>query len=107
MAILVITTQVRENYGAHNWNGEGECPQYWKCKGGSEYKVLDIDVSRAKEIFQAVVGRVTHSDDYYEEWATDWFVEDDEWLSWSERGQLEYEGEIVFPEPTIDWQECG
>lgn len=35
---LVITTQVYENYGAHNWDGTGECPQYWKAKGGNEYQ---------------------------------------------------------------------
>jgi len=34
---IVLWTEIRENYGAHNWDGEGECPQYWKCKGGSEY----------------------------------------------------------------------
>jgi hypothetical protein len=36
---FVVTTQVRENYGAHNWDGNGECPQYWKFKGGNEYLV--------------------------------------------------------------------
>lgn len=35
---LVIQTQVYENYGAHNWDGTGECPQYWKAKGGNEYQ---------------------------------------------------------------------
>ena len=40
--MLVITTQLQENYGAHNWDGEGACPQYWKMKGGSEYKILGI-----------------------------------------------------------------
>jgi hypothetical protein len=39
MAILVIDTQFMENYGAHDWDGEGACPQYWKMKGGSSYKV--------------------------------------------------------------------
>jgi hypothetical protein len=29
---LLITTQYMENYGAHDWNGEGACPQYWKMK---------------------------------------------------------------------------
>lgn len=39
---LVISTQIRENYGAHDWDGEGECPQYWKCKGGEVYVVRDL-----------------------------------------------------------------
>ena len=34
---LVIYTQFRENYGAHDWDGEGECPQRWKYKGGDTY----------------------------------------------------------------------
>ena len=104
MAILVISTQVFENYGAHNWDGEGECPQYWKAKGGSDYKVLDIDVNRAKEIFERVRGQVEEDNDYYQVSVIDWFVESDEWMSWFEKSQLEYEGEVRFPEPTIDWQ---
>lgn len=38
---LVATYQYYENYGAHNWDGEGECPQYWKAKGGEEQVVLE------------------------------------------------------------------
>ena len=34
MVMLVIRTQIHENYGAHDWDGTGECPQYWKAKGG-------------------------------------------------------------------------
>ena len=36
---LVIHTQFKENYGAYDWDGKGECPQYWKFKGGSTYVV--------------------------------------------------------------------
>ena len=34
---LVISTQFKENYGAHDWDGTGECPQYWKFKGGDTF----------------------------------------------------------------------
>lgn len=34
---VVVMTQCAENYGAHDWNGVGQCPQYWKMKGGNEY----------------------------------------------------------------------
>ena len=34
---LQITTQYEENYGAHDWNGEGQCPQYWKNKGSQVF----------------------------------------------------------------------
>jgi len=33
---VVVRTQVWENYGAHSWDGQGECPQYWKAKGGRD-----------------------------------------------------------------------
>ena len=31
--LLHIETQLEENYGAHDWNKEGTCPQAWKPKG--------------------------------------------------------------------------
>ena len=42
MQTLVIQTQYKENYGAHDWDGKGECPQYWKFKGGSTYFVTNL-----------------------------------------------------------------
>ena len=46
MSKLLITTQVYENYGAHDWDGVGECPSYWKAKGGSDYVVKKINVNK-------------------------------------------------------------
>jgi hypothetical protein len=40
---LVIHTQFKENYGAHTWDGEGECPQYWKFKGGETFVLPGVD----------------------------------------------------------------
>jgi len=40
---IIIFTQDMENYGAHTWNGEGECPQRWKYKGGSTYVIRNVD----------------------------------------------------------------
>jgi hypothetical protein len=40
---LIIDTQIKENYGAHAWDGKGECPQYWKFKGGNTYVVENVD----------------------------------------------------------------
>ena len=42
---LVIHTQFKENYGAHDWDGR-ECPQYWKFKGGSTY-VVEASLNQA------------------------------------------------------------
>jgi len=37
---LHIWTQDHENYGAHDWDGVGECPSYWKAKGGADFFVV-------------------------------------------------------------------
>lgn len=60
---LVIQTQVYENYGAHNWDGKGECPQYWKAKGGHEYQtpaVYTIYDSGNAEIEREIINRYRH-----------------------------------------------
>lgn len=47
--VVVITTRVRENYGAHDWDGEGECPQHWKYKSGHTY-VLEAGEAYREDI---------------------------------------------------------
>ena len=58
--ITTVTTQYRENYGAHNWDETGECPQYWKNKGGETY-VLYPSVNVAD--FEKAI---SHRNDYSE-----------------------------------------
>lgn len=42
--LVNIYAQIEENYGAHNWDGQGECPQYWKKKGTQMFQVnIDVD----------------------------------------------------------------
>ena len=102
--MLVIRTQVHENYGAHDWDGKGECPQYWKAKGGSEYKVLGLPVDvDFQEVFNIARSSVEISDNYFEEYVIDWSIENDRYLSQFEKDQLEYDGEIIFPEPTLQY----
>jgi hypothetical protein len=108
MAILVIDTQFMENYGAHDWDGAAECPQYWKYKGGSSYKVqvdFDKDYEWAEvyvdRILDKVAAEVEHDSDYSREYILGWHLEDDDWLSQFEKSQLEYDGEILYPEPTL------
>lgn len=104
MAMLVIRTQYRENYGAHDWNGEGECPQYWKSKGGSEYKVLGVPLNCDFEEIVSLAD-VEKSNDYCQEYIIDWSVESDDYLSWFEKSQLELDGEITIKEPEIDYSD--
>lgn len=93
---LLITTQVYENYGAHDWDGEGACPQYWKAKGGNDYVVRNIDVNCASEIFAAVRSQCEEDNEGYREHVLDWEVVADDYLTEFERSQLEYEGRIAY-----------
>ena len=102
--ILVIRTQFMENYGAHDWDGTGECPQYWKMKGGSEYKITGVPLNID---YTAVVkaADVEYSNDGAQEYIMDWSLEADDYLSWFEKSQLEYDGDIGIKEPTMDYNE--
>jgi hypothetical protein len=66
---LVIHTQFCENYGAHDWDGKGLCPQYWKNKGGDTY-VVECNLEQAQDAgFYAAVDRcIEHRSDYSEEY---------------------------------------
>jgi hypothetical protein len=44
---LIVQTGYRENYGSHDWDGKGECPQYWKNKGGEEVQVATLSLEEA------------------------------------------------------------
>ncbi len=98
MAMLVIQTQTLENYGAHDWNGEGECPRHWKAKGGSEYKVLGVDPnSDLAALVRSLRPHVEKDDHYWREYVIDWSVESDDYLTWFEQSQLDHDGKISYP----------
>ena len=76
---LVATLQYRENYGAHNWDGTGECPQYWKNKGGTEQviatglTVAEVTELGSEGLRQLVAEKVTEEDnDYVQTYLLDW-----------------------------------
>ena len=104
--MLVIRTQFMENYGAHDWDGPGECPQYWKMKGGSEYKITNVPLNID---YQEVVSmaNVERDNEYCREYILDWSMEADDYLSWFEKSQLEYDGSIACKEPTIEYSELN
>ena len=110
---LVISTQCRENYGAHDWDGQGSVPQYWKNKGGSEYIVDDIehfvaidDDFFAKNIqsivYDYIAQKIEQKSDYFEETIINYSIEDNDYMPEFEKSQLEYEGSIRFYEPRLD-----
>ena len=67
---IVITSQVLENYAAHDWDGRGECPQHWKCKFGYTYIVSNVDIALAKDgnFWDKLSDQVEVSDDYFHEY---------------------------------------
>ena len=101
---LLITTQIDENYGAHDWDGKGECPQYWKSKGGMDYVVENFsDFSQVTETVTALRGQIECDNAGYREQIIDWEVVADDYLTEYEKAQLEYEGVIRFPSKVLEW----
>lgn len=104
--ILVITTQHYENYGAHDWDGEGECPQHWKAKGGNQIKITDIPKSVSEEtLHHLAVDAFSEFNDYFEVSVLGVHFESDDWMSEFEKSQLEWEGSITFYEPKFTHKE--
>lgn len=99
--MIVLHTQYRENYGTP------ETP-YWKNKGGSEYKIINVNPNaNFQEVVDKIISNpfITYSHSWCEQYLLDWSVEDDSYLSWFEKSQLEYDGEIVYKETEIDYEE--
>ena len=79
---IVIQTQVRENYGAHTWDGKGACPQYWKFKGGNTYVVPNLTVAQTLKIKDQGIPTLTalleERSEGFEEYVVDWSIQDDD-----------------------------
>lgn len=109
---LIITTQHRENYATHDWDGTGEAPQGWKFKGGTTYVFEGDDyltLETAGKIMWDISKLVTQFDDYIEEYVIEWKLEDDEWVSPFERDQIsgDYANGSVYFDPRITRDENG
>jgi hypothetical protein len=98
MAKLLITTQVYENYGAHDWDGEGECPDYWKAKGGSDYVIKNVDECDMVDIIvDRVRDQIEMDNEVFREYIIGYRIVADDYMTEFERDQLEYEGVVRFP----------
>ena len=64
--IYIALYQTYENYGSHDWDGTGECPQYWKAKGGHS-EVIATNASRDNEAEYAAqaLTKVNPDSNYY------------------------------------------
>jgi hypothetical protein len=79
---IVISTQIRENYGAHDWDGEGACPQYWKCKGGDTYVIPNLTVAQVLKVkdqgIPTLKALIESRNEGFEEYVVDWSILDDD-----------------------------
>lgn len=104
MAKLLIQTQTYENYGAHDWDGVGECPQYWKAKGGSDYVVKKFkDLDKVTEVVMALRSQIECDNEGYREHIINFEVVANDYLTEFEKSQLEYEGTIRYPAKELAW----
>jgi hypothetical protein len=109
---LHITTQYMENYGAHDWDGSGECPQYWKFKGGEDYFYALGDAGRSDEALAELVAvlrtRIEWDDVGSRNYLVGYSVVEDDFMTEYEKSQLEYDGRIAYPavmlQPLVDNQ---
>ncbi len=100
--MLVISTQDYENYAAH----EGFCGEfYWKAKGGSDIKILGVDPSLYTEaqVIDMVCDQIEQNNEYFQTTIIGASFQADDYMSDFEQSQLEYEGRIAYPEPTIQF----
>ena len=108
---LLITTQTQENYGAHDWDGVGECPSYWKFKGGIDYKYDLGQFGRSEEaiteLVMALREQIEEDNDYYRNHIIGYQVVADDYLTEFERSQLEYEGSITYPATRLTLKEVA
>ena len=97
MAKLLIETQVYENYGANWWDGEGECPQQWKAKGGEDYVILGVNpTADLTMLVNSVKPQVESNNHAYREHIISWEIIGDSDLTPWEALQFEARGRITY-----------
>ena len=96
--MLVLFTQVAENYGT-------EDEPYWKMKGGSCIKVMNVPLGLSRDAIDDLARMVEVDSPFLTESVVDWSFQADDWLSWFEQSQLDYEGEIAYPEPVLQYED--
>jgi hypothetical protein len=98
MAMLVIRTQYRENYGT-------EDQPYWKNKGGQEYKVKGVPSNENITTIIENINNIEYSNSMSQQFVINWSWENDDYMSWFEQSQLEYDGVVQFREPVIEYED--
>jgi hypothetical protein len=99
---LHIITQYMENYGAHDWDGTGECPQYWKMKGGEDYFILNVDDTEVDAAIAQVRGDIEWNDIGSRQYIIGYGLVADDFMTEFEISQLEYDGRIAYPAKVLE-----
>lgn len=98
---LHITTQYMENYGAHDWDGVGQCPQYWKFKGGEDYfyqlGAQEPSDEHIAELVQVLRTRIEYDTEGSRNYLVGYGIVEDSFMTDYEKSQLEYDGRIAYP----------
>lgn len=101
---IVFVTQYMENYGAHDWDGKGQCPQYWKMKGGDEIRhptLLTANDCMNKPLVDSLVKQgfetINRNGDYSREWVVDWYFLAENEKTEQELLHVEYEPNYRSP----------
>ena len=109
---LVITTQIRENYAAHDgFSGE----YYWKMKGGNTYVVENLNSKQVNKIADGGIPTLTklieEKNDYFEEYIIGWEIVDDAddtlWAEWETPITLSWGGDRWLADRIIENDEYG
>ena len=104
---LHIQTQYMENYGAHDWDGEGECPQRWKFKGGEDYfyqlGAHEPSEEHLAELVSVLRTRIEWANVGSRNYLVGYGVVEDSFRTEFERSQLEYDGSITYGAKELVW----
>jgi hypothetical protein len=111
---IIIDTQHEENYGAHAWDGKGECPQYWKFKGGSTYVVDNLSVPDVMDFvatgIDPLLVLIEDYNDSFKEYIIDWRIADDDAVEgeeWETPVRISRMGDKYVARRTISNDEYG
>ncbi len=78
MQKLVIQTQYKENYAFPEWDGKGDCPEYWKFKGGNTYVVNNFsnNFMDCQDVVAKLTKLIAYKNEASEEYILDWEIVD-------------------------------
>lgn len=104
---IVITTQVRENYGS------AERP-YWKCKGGDVYVVPNLSVAQTLKVKEGGIptlkALIETRNEMFEEFVIDWSILDNDAVvceKWETPFELHFKGGRWIANRTVENGEYG